>query len=80
MGSGLVDRDRTLGDAVGQRRALDQFHHERDRAAGFLQAVDVGDVRMVQGREDFGFALEPGQPLGIARDRRGQHLDRDLRA
>ena len=28
--------------------------------------------------EDFGFALEAGEPLGIARKRVGQHLDRDV--
>ena len=31
---------------------------------------------MIQRREDFRFALEAGQPFGIARERSGQHLDR----
>ena len=43
----------------------------------FFQAVDVRDVRMVQRREDFRFALESRQPLGIAGHRRRQHLDGD---
>ena len=33
---------------------------------------------MVQGGEDFGFALESGQALGISPDGLGQDLDRDL--
>ena len=37
-----------------------------------------GDVRMVQRGEDFGFALEAREPIGIAGERLGQHLDRDL--
>jgi hypothetical protein len=43
-----------------------------------LQPVDVRDVRMVQGGEDFGFALEACQALGVSRHRLWQHLDGDL--
>ena len=71
----LVDGDRPAGDARGQVLALDQFHHQRRKIAG-LQAVDLGDVRMVEGREHFGFALESRQPLGVARQLRRQHLER----
>ena len=35
---------------------------------------------MVQRGEHFGFALEPGEALGILRDRLRQDLDRDVRA
>ena len=55
-------------NAVGQRRPLDQFHHQRESSVRLLQAVDVRDVRMVQDGEDFGFALEPREPLGIRAD------------
>ena len=37
-----------------------------------------GDVRMIQRRERLRFALEPREPLGIARERVGQDLDRDV--
>ena len=40
--------------------------------AGFFEAVDGGDVRMVQRGEYLGFALEAGQPIGIARERSGR--------
>ena len=32
---------------------------------------------MIQGSEDFRFALEPGQSLAVGRHRVGQHLDGD---
>jgi hypothetical protein len=38
----------------------------------------VRDVRMVQGGEDFGFALESRQALEISPDGLGQDLNRDL--
>ena len=60
-----------------ERRPLDQFHHERGGAAGSFQAVDRGDVRMIQRGEDFGFALKAREPLGVGGHRGGQHLDRD---
>ena len=50
--------------------ALDQLHHQRADAVGFLEAVDVRDVRMVERGERLRFALEPRQPLGIVRKRR----------
>ena len=61
----------------GQILALDQLHHERRDAARLLEAVDRGDVRMIQRREHFGFALEPRQPIRVAGHRGRQHLDRD---
>jgi hypothetical protein len=47
-------------------------------ARAFLEAVDRGDVRMIWGREHFRFALKPGEPIGIGRERRLQDRDRDL--
>jgi len=40
--------------------------------------VNVRDVGIVQGGEHFGFALEPGETLRIAGDRRRQDLNGDL--
>ena len=47
-------------------------------APAFFEAVDRGDVRMIQRGEDFRFALETREPIGIGRERRRQDLDRDL--
>ena len=70
----LVERDRAARDALRQIVALDEFHHERVHAAGFFQAVDGGDVRMIQRGEDFGFALKPREPVGVVRERSGRIL------
>ena len=63
----LVERHRAARDPLGEVFALDQLHHERVDAVRVLQPVDGRDVRMIQGGEDFGFALEARQPVGIAR-------------
>ncbi len=63
----LVNRDWPLRDSLRQRWPFDQFQNQRLLPFGFFQPVDVADVGMVQGGQDFGFALEPGQPC---RDRR----------
>ena len=65
-------------DRLPQRWALDQLHDECCRALGALDAIDRGDVRMIQRGQHFRFAAEPGEPIGIGGDGRRQHLDRDL--
>jgi hypothetical protein len=64
----FIERDGALRDAIGERRPLDQLHHERGAPIRFLQPVDVRDVRMVERREHLRFALEPGEALGIERE------------
>ena len=54
----LIDGDRPLRDAVGERRTLNQLQHERLHTIGILEPVDRCDVRMIEGREDF--ALRAG--------------------
>ena len=77
-GQRFIERNRPLRDPVGERRPLDQLHHQRGLAVAAFKAVDGRDVRMVQRGEDFRFALEPGQPLAVGRHRVGQDLDGDL--
>ena len=82
----LVDRNRTFRDALGEVFALDELHDDRARACGFLDAVDLRDVRMVEGGEDLGLALEAGQAVaaarlgcaGVSRQMRRQDLDGDV--
>ena len=47
---------------LGERDALDQFHHE-ERPAGLGRAgvEDLGDVRVVHQRQGLPLRLEPGQ-------------------
>ena len=74
------NRDRTATDVDGQVLALDQFHDERGDPAALLDAVDVGDVRMVQRRQRLCFTLEAGEPVGVAGERLRQNLERDFPA
>jgi hypothetical protein len=76
-GQRLVRWHRPPRNPVGQRRTLDELHHERPRGSALFEAVDLRDVRMVQRREQLRLALEPGEPLGIVRERLEQHLDRN---
>ena len=62
----LVHWDRPLRDAVLKGRPLNQFHDEGPALVGLFQAIDGGDVRVVQSGEDLGFAPEAGNPIGIA--------------
>ena len=63
IGSASSSWDRPTNQPLRQILALDQFHDEGRHAPALFQAVDGGDVRMVQRREHFGFALEPRQPI-----------------
>jgi len=61
---GLVERDRPLGDAVGQRRAFNQLEDEDLLAVGLLEPVDVANVGMVEGSQDLRLALEAREAVG----------------
>ena len=65
-------------DPLREILTLDEFHDEGADAAGFFEAVDVRDVRMIQRREGLGFAGEPRQAIRIIRERVGQDLQRDV--
>ena len=68
IGKGFIDRNGAGGDALRQILALDQFHQERRQVRCLLEPVDRPDVRMVEGREDFGFALKAREAIRIAND------------
>ena len=73
---GFVEWNRAARNALRQVLALDEFHHECRDVGCLLEAVDRGDVGMVERREDFGFALKAREAIRIAGHRGGQHLDR----
>ena len=50
------------------------------RSAGLFQATNSRDVRMIQGREQFGLALEPPNPVGALRQFPRQHFYRNTPA
>ena len=71
-------RHRSARDEHRQVVALDELYHERAHPAGFVDAEDLRDVRVIERRERLGFAYEARQPVGVLRKRLGQHLDRDI--
>ena len=64
----LIQRDRPLRDAVSKRGSLDQLQHQRPRTLGFLDAVDLRDVGVVEAGEDLRLPREPGEAVGIIRE------------
>ena len=71
---------RALVQALGERRALDQLHHEVVRLALAAHVEQRADVRVVERRHDFRFALEARAHVRIRAQVLGQHLDRHLAA
>ena len=63
---------------LGEVFAFHELQRERENAVGFLEAVDGGDVRVIERREQLGLAPEAGHALRVLRKRRRKHLDRDV--
>jgi len=62
-------------DLFGERGSLDELHDERAHGpaeAGphirgeFFETVNLGDVRVIQGRKRPGLTLEPGNPIWVS--------------
>ena len=79
-GEGLFDRDRAALDEVVEPLALDQLHHQDVDAVEVLEAVEDCNVRVIEGGEDPGLALEAGVALGVRSEVLGQGFERDLTA
>src|SRR5262245_5582776 len=75
---GLVERNRPAPDAFRQCFAFNQFEYEKARTFRLFETVNRRNVRMIERRENFGFALEPAQALRVAREFLGQNLDGDF--
>ena len=72
----LAPRQRALCQPVAQRLAVEQLHDE----SAVLEAVHLGDVRVVERRERPGFAFEARETIRIAGEGVGQNLDGDVAA
>ena len=77
-GQRFIETNGAARDALRQILAFDEFHHQRDHVARAFNAVDGGDVGMIQRREHFRFALKTREPIGIRRDRRRKYFQCDL--
>ena len=73
----LVDRERAFAQAAGERFAFQIFHHEETGAVLVPNVVEDADVRMIQRRNRARLAVKALAPVGIARQIRRQHFDRD---
>ena len=60
-------RNRTSRDPISQRRPIHEFHHEGMSAVRIFKAKDVRNIRVIECGEDFRFAVETGETVGIAR-------------
>ena len=65
-------------DPLGERRPLNQLHHQRMYPVRVLESVDVRDIGMVERRQHLRFAAEPRQPLRVVGEQVRQNFDRDV--
>ena len=72
-GERLAELDGAHG--FGERVAFNQLENQADNAVAFFDAVDRGDIRMIQGCQETGFALQSGARTCVQRRRRRQTLD-----
>ena len=68
----------TASQALSERLPRNELHDEKGMILVLLEAVQRGNVRMIERGEDAGLSFETSQSFGIARNLVGQHLDRDL--
>jgi len=77
---GLPHGEGAAGEALREVLALDKLENQEPPPVVLLEAVDLGDVGVVEGGEEAGLALEASQALRVRREGPGKHLDRHLAA
>ena len=76
----LVERQRALLQAVGERLALEQLHHQEVRVALVPDVEERADVRVVERGDRLRLALEALAALVVLREAGGEDLDATLRS
>ena len=76
-GERFGERDRAPPNPLLQGLAGHEFHHQEVAAVRFFDAVDRGDVWMIQRGQHARFALEPGNPVAVMAEGFREELDRD---
>ena len=74
----LLDRNPAARDALVQALAVHEFENKELLPVEFVEAVDLRDMRMIQGGEELGFATEASDTIRIVRERYGHDLERDF--
>jgi hypothetical protein len=77
VAQGLLERQRTLGEALRERVAFEKLHDEVVHVSVPSDVVDRADVGMRELRDRLGLAVETLPHLGGGRHVRRQDLDRD---
>ena len=62
----------------GEVFPFDQLENQERLVIRFVEAVDRGDVRVIERREHLRFPFEPGEPLRVPCYVRGKDFDRDV--
>ena len=70
----LVQRKRARRQERIECSSFDELQHERVDVACVLEAVNRGDVRVIERGEDFGFSTTPRQAIRITRHGPGRIL------
>ena len=74
----LAARDRTGGEAVPQRFAGEELRDRVDDAVVRTEVVDAEEIRVREGGDGFGLALEARERGGVRREALGKDFDRDV--
>ncbi len=77
---GLGDGQSSTAEPLSQRLSLDQFHDQRGTASALFDAVNRGDVGVIQSRQAPRLAFEPRQAIGVSGHGIRQNLDGDVAA
>jgi hypothetical protein len=76
----ILERNRTSGDPLGERRPLDELHDERANSARFLDAKHSRDIRVVEQGQEASLTLEAGHAPWVRGEVVRDDLDRDVAA
>src|ERR1051326_2948937 len=71
----LIKRQLPFGESVGKRLPFQIFHHQKINAILRSHVMQGADVRMLKGRDSFGFAIEALLQIRIIRKMGRQYLD-----
>src|SRR5439155_12425152 len=74
------DRYSPLSDPISESRSLDKLEHQSAYGVRFFEPKDCGDIWMIQGGEQLGFATKPSQTISISAKQLRQNLQSDVSA
>ena len=74
----VVERHRPFGEPIGQRLPVDELHYQRAAGGRFFEAVNLGDVGMVERGQHLRFAPEARESIGICGEQIRQQLQRNV--